>query len=51
MGYELAVRPEVAEYYPRRAEFGEGKERRVRLVRGEEAKAVLSHALLPLYYG
>jgi len=51
VAYELAVRPEVAELYPRRAGTGaeEGEERRIRLVRGEEAKAVLSHALLPLY--
>jgi len=49
VGYELAVKPKIAEYYPRRVEFEEGEERRIRLVKGEEARAVLSHALLPLY--
>jgi len=49
MGYELAVKPEITEYYPRKTEFEEGEERRIRLVKGEEARAVLNHALLPLY--
>jgi len=49
MGYELEVTPKIFEYYPQRAEFEEGEERKIRLVKGEEAKAVLSHALLPLY--
>jgi len=49
MTYEIVVGPEIAEYYPRKADFEEGGERRIRLVKGEEAKAALSHALLPLY--